>query len=365
VLKFLLKHTLFYLCVALPTLVAIIYYGLFASAVYISESQFIVRTAQKQSSSALGDLLKGSSFMRAQDDTYSVQSYILSRDAMRIIDEELDLKDKFSSTEINALSRFAGIVPDDSYEAFHQYYLKMIHLGVDPASSIITLQTKAFTAEDSLGVNQKLLSLSEQLINKLNERARQDMVRFAQREVEESEEKAKTASLNLAEYQNRVGVIDPVQQSSLPLQQVAKLQNELIAVRSQILQIEALAPENPQLPVLRKHITMLEKEIDKESGKVTGQSDKSMATKAVQFHRLSLDKEFAERQLASTLASLEQARAEAQRQQLYLEHIAQPSLPDEAMEPRRLRAVLTIFILGLISWGILGLLVAGTKEHHG
>ena len=109
---------------------------------------------------------------------------------------------------------------------------------------------------------------------------------------------------------------------------------------------------------------MLEKEIDKESGQLTGSPDKSLVSKAVQFNRLSLDKEFADRQLSSALASLEQARTEAQKQQLYLERIAQPSLADVAQEPYRLRIIATVFILGLIIWGILSLLIAGVKDHQ-
>jgi len=67
--------------------------------------------------------------------------------------------------------------------------------------------------------------------------------------------------------------------------------------------------------------------------------------------------------LASAMTSLEQARSDAQRQQLYLERIAQPSLPDEALEPRRVRYTLSTLLFGLICWGILTLLVAGTREH--
>jgi capsular polysaccharide transport system permease protein len=54
---------------------------------------------------------------------------------------------------------------------------------------------------------------------------------------------------------------------------------------------------------------------------------------------------------------------EALRQQLYLERIVQPNLPDYAMEPRRLRSVLVVFVLGMMAWGVLSLLVAGIREH--
>lgn len=359
-----LKNKLFLLCVIIPTFAASTYYAKFASDIYLSESQLIIRTPEKQTSSLLGDFLQGSGFVSSQSDAYTVQQYVLSRDAMRRLDEKFAMKEKFSSANIDPVSRFAGVLPDNSYEAFYRYYQKMVEVELDSTSSIIILRSRAFKASDAQEINQQLLTFSEDLVNKLNERARQDMIRFAQNEVTDAESKAKTAALALARYQNTVGVIDPVQQSSIPLQQIAKLQDELISTRTQILQVETLSAENPQLPILHKRAEMLEQEIEKESNKLTGSADKSLVSKAVQFNRLSLDKEFADRQLASTLASLEQARAEAQRQQLYVERIAQPSLPDVAQEPDRIKIVFTVFILGMISWGVLSLLVAGVKEHQ-
>ena len=68
--------------------------------------------------------------------------------------------------------------------------------------------------------------------------------------------------------------------------------------------------------------------------------------------------------LSSAMSTLEQARNEAQRKQLYLERIVQPNLPDQAMEPRRLRNILAVFLIGLITWGVSAMLVAGIREHQ-
>jgi capsular polysaccharide transport system permease protein len=95
---------------------------------------------------------------------------------------------------------------------------------------------------------------------------------------------------------------------------------------------------------------------------VTGEAG-SFSARAPEFERLALEKTFAERQLATALAALESARSEAQRKQLYLERLVQPSLPDKAMEPRRIRAVLTVLLLGLVAWGVTTLLVASIREH--
>ena len=71
----------------------------------------------------------------------------------------------------------------------------------------------------------------------------------------------------------------------------------------------------------------------------------------------------ADRTLGGALAALDSARSEAARKQLYLERLVQPNLPDMAMEPRRLRSVLTVFVLGLILWGVVSLVVASVREH--
>lgn len=355
------SHRIFWLAVVLPTLVAIVYFGFIAADVYISESRFVVRSPERQTASPLGMLLKGTGFTRSQDDSYTVQDFILSRDALRALDEKIDLRTAYAKGDM--ISRFPGLDWDESFENMHRYYQKTVGVQLDPVSSIATVTVRAFSADEAQIINQRLLEMGEALVNQLNERGRQDMIRFAANEVAEAEKKAKLASLTLARYRNEKGVIDPEKQSAIPLQQIAKLQDEMIATKSQLAQLQMLTKDNPQIPVLRKRIQMLETEIELESGRVAG-GGRSLASKAVEFQRLALEKEFADKQLASALASLEQARNEAQRQQLYLERIAQPSLPDAAMEPRRLRAIFAVFILGLIVWGVLSMLIAGIKEHQ-
>lgn len=355
-------HRLFWITVVFPTVAAILYFGLIASDVFISEARFVVRSPERQTASPLGMLLKGTGFTRSQDDSYTVQDYILSRDALRALDEKLDLHSAFKKGDL--FSRFPGLSWDDSFENMYRYYQKMISVQIDAASSIGTVTVRTFRAEEAQKVSVMLLEMAEELVNKLNERGRQDMVHFAANEVALAEEKAKKTALALAAYRNQKGVIDPEKQSAIPLQQVAKLQDELISNKAQLAQLQLSVKENPQIPVLKKRIQMLEAEIEHETAKVTGGGGKSLASKVVEYQRLALEKEFADKQLATALASLEQARNEAQRQQLYLERVAQPSLPDAAMEPKRMRNILATLIVSMIIWGILTLLIAGVKEHH-
>lgn len=358
----LFKNRLLLVTTIIPTALAILYFGLIASDVYISESRFVVRSPERQTASPLGLILKGAGFSKAQDDSYTVQDYVLSRDALKALDDELKIKEAYSSSSIDIFSRFAGTDWDDSLEAFHQYYQKKVNVQLDSASSITTLTVRAFSAESAQNINQRLVDLAESLVNKLNERGRQDMIRFAADEVADTQAKAKAAALALSQYRNAKGVIDPEKQSTIPLQQVAKLQDELIATKTQVMQLEKLARDNPQLPVLRQRAGLLENEIQAETHRVAG-GERSLAGKAAEFQRLALEKEFSDKMLASAMSTLEQAKNEAQRKQLYLERIVQPNKPDQAMEPRRIRGILSTIALGLIVFVVMSMLFAGMREH--
>jgi capsular polysaccharide transport system permease protein len=354
---------LFLLTVVLPTVLSAGYFGLYASDVFISESRFVVRSPQRQAATGLGAILQSAGFSRSQDDTYTVHDYILSRDALRQLEEHLSVSDAYSSREVDIFSRFAGIDPDDSFEALHRYYQKQVKLEVDSASSIMVLKTSAFDAALARDMNERLLEMSERLVNALNQRGREDMIRFAAAEVAAAEAASRQATLAVASFRMRMGVFDPDRQSALQLQLVSKLQDELIATRTQIAQVRLLASESPQIPALEKRLETLRKEIEAETGKVAG-AGRSLSSQSVEFERLSLDRVFADKQLAAALTSLEQARNDAQRKQFYLERIVQPALADRAVEPRRLRSVMATLVLGFVLWGILSMLLAGVREHQ-
>jgi capsular polysaccharide transport system permease protein len=341
--------------VIIPTLLAVVFNGLIASDLYTSESRFVVRSPERQAVNPLGAIFSGSGFSSSVNDTYTVQDFVRSRDAMAALGDTINLRAVFGDGDW--FTRFPTMGLNDSNEHMHEYYQSRVHVHHDPITSIATMRVSAYEPKVAHSINSNLLTMGEDLVNQLNERGRQDMIRFATNEVAQAEAKAKAAVLALAQYRNKVGVIDPERQTAIPLQQIAKLQDELLNTRSQLAQLQMLARDNPQIPVLRQRIDLLEREISKESARG------SLASRAADFQRLSLEREFADRQLASALGSLEQARSEAQRQQLYLERIVQPSLPDAAMEPRRLRNIFTVFLLGLVAWGVITMVYAGIREH--
>jgi capsular polysaccharide transport system permease protein len=357
------RHIGFVFFVLAPTSLAILYYGFFASDVFISESRFLVRSPQHPMQGGfVGELLQGSGITHSQDDTYSVHDYILSRDALRELDAKLGVRKAFTSKQVDPINRFAGLSWDDSFEELYRYYGKHVAMDYDSASSISTLTVRAFTAQDAQRINDLLLQMSERLVNTLNERSRQDLIHYAADEVKLAADKATAAAVALSEYRSKHEVFAPDQQAALQLESVAKIQEELVSTEAQLAQLRKLSPSNPQIVGLESRTHTLRHAIETEAAKVTS-ANGSFSAHAPNFERLTVESDFADKQLGIAMADLETARSEALRKQLYLDRLVQPNLPDKAMEPRRIRSVFTVLLVALIAWAVVSLLVAAIREH--
>src|SRR6202789_4540110 len=358
------RHWLFVVMVLAPTLGAIVYYGLIASDVYVSESRFLVRNSQQQSSSGIvGALLQGTGLGgHTGDDSSSVHDYILSRDALKELDEKLDMRKSFSKPDVDLFDRFPGLGLSRSFEKFYLYYGKHVAVEYDPSSSISILTVRAFTAEDAYKINHALLDMSERLVNTLNDRSRRDLIDFADHEVKIASDKAKDAAIALFTYRSGKSVFEPDKQAMVQLEGVAKIQQELVTTETERAQLEKLSPDNPQIGALTDRAEALRNAIASEASKVTS-ANGSFSARATDFERLTLDVEFADKQLGITLAELESGRAEALQKQIYIETLVQPNLPDKAMQPKRFRSMFTVLILSLFGWAVASILIASVREH--
>jgi capsular polysaccharide transport system permease protein len=82
-----------------------------------------------------------------------------------------------------------------------------------------------------------------------------------------------------------------------------------------------------------------------------------------EFAKLQLETEFATKAYLSSLASLESARIEAVRKNLYLETFVRPHVPEVAKYPTSLLNVVLVFVVSLLVWAIGGLFVSAIREH--
>lgn len=354
---------LFLVTVVIPTLLSILYFGLLASDVYISESRFVVRSPEKSQPTGLAAIFKTTGFSFAGDEIYAAQNFVESRDALRALDKGGNYRKAYSSPDISIFDRFDGFGFENTFEDLYKYYRKRVGLDYDTTSSIVTLTVRAYSPQDALRFNRQLLEMAEATVNTLNTRGRQDLVTFAQREVDAAKATSQRSALALSAYRNSAGVLDPEKQAAVQVQMISKLQDELIATRTRLAETRAVAPGSPQIPVIEARAASLSKEIDRQLGLVTG-NNRSLSSRAAQYQRVLLESQLADKQLAAAMASLDDAKNESNRKQAYVERVVQPNLPDEPLEPRRWRGILATLALGLAAWGIISMLVAGMLEHR-
>ncbi|AYG68899.1 MULTISPECIES: capsule biosynthesis protein [unclassified Rhizobium] len=351
------------LAVVGPTLVVSAYYAFIAAPIYVSEASFVVRMAAPPSSNVFGSLLQNSGITRSQDDTFSVQEYIRSRQALKELTDRLPVRAIFGSRQADRLTRFPRPWENSSEEELYNYYSDRVSVIHNDTTGITMLRTTAFHAQDAADLNTALLSLGGKLLDRLNDRARSDAVRFADNEVQEAQQRAIDAQKNITNFRNKELMIDPNASSMSMVDLITNLTAELANTRARLAETRKTAPDSNAIPFLTSQIAALEQQIENERAKMVG-SDKSVAPRIADYESLVLMREFANKALVAALDSLEAARADARRQQLYLEVVVPPHLPDEAEMPYALKNILVVFLSLSLAYLLGWLMLTALRDHE-
>lgn len=350
-----------------PPIFAVFYYGLFAADRYVSEANIIVRSvSSKKAAGGLDMVLQTFGISRAVDDTNAVQNFMLSRDAVRALESRIPLREIFSNSNADIFTRFPRfwLWKNDSFERLYEFYLDRVTVVQDASKGITTVKAVAFRPEDALRITQELLKISEEMVNRMNVRAQADTVKSAQLSVDEAGNRLIETKKELTRYRNRELIVDPLKSSQSVLDTITSLATEYSQTQAQVQEMTRLAPNNPAIAARQARADALRARITEERDKLAG-TDAAMAKKIEGYEQLSASSDIAEKALAAASNSLETARQEARRQQIYIEQIVSPNLPDQSTEPERLRMILTYIVVSFMLGAVFWLLNAGTQEHTG
>lgn len=357
------KRRWFVIVVILPTILAAFYYSLIASDIYISESRFVITSPEEKRPqlSTLANLIQTTGLSGGQEQAREVLEYVKSRDALRSL-EQAGIKAKFGSEEADFISRYPQPFVQGTFEDLFKYYGKMVKARLDNESGTAILEVQAFTARDAYEINRDLLSLSESLVNRLNERARTTGIAEAQKQVNAALERAQKARSKLAEYRNSQALIDPSKQAVGVLEIADKMIAERAALQAQLELMQRMTPDNPSIPALRSRISAISVQIASQDNRVVG-SREGIASKVGGYENLLVEQEFATESLNVANAALVQARAAALRQQFYLERIVEPNMPDMPLLPRRLLDIIIVGAIATCLYFIGWMFIVGILEH--
>lgn len=130
--------------IVLPVLLVSVYYAFIAAPIYVSQSSFVVRVSAPPSSSSFGNLLQNSGITRSQDDTFSAQEYIRSRDALQRMSDDLPIRTYFDRPEADIFARFPAPWQTGLFEELYRYFSQRVQVIHNDTTGITVLRTSAF-----------------------------------------------------------------------------------------------------------------------------------------------------------------------------------------------------------------------------
>lgn len=330
--------------VALPTLIAGWYYFRIATPLYSTISQFQIQQAEKASAGGLGGLFSGTQ-LATNPDSVSVQSYLSSRDAMLRLDADLGFKQAFQDPAVDPILRLA---PDATNEQTYKVYRNSVKIGYDPTEGVINMEVIAPDPKLSEEFSLALIKYAEGQVDQMTARLRADQMEGAVQTYEDAEKKVLEAQRRVLDLQQKLGVLDPLAESTVVMGQISALEAQLAQKRLELGQLLAnTSPNQSRVAATRGDITRLEAMLAETRAQLTeGDATRgSLAAIAGEIRIAESDLLTRQELLAAAAAQMESARIEANKQVRYLSLSISPVPPDEATYPKAFQNTIVALLL--------------------
>lgn len=350
-----------FLFVFLPTAVAGYYYYNIATPLYATNSEFNIQQAESQAAGGLGGLFQGTGLATQQDST-TVQSYLQSRDAMQRLDAELGFQSHWTGPNIDALWR---LEPDATNEATYALYQSKVRLGYDPTEGILKMEVIAADPQTSQAWSERLISYAEEQVDSMTQRLRNDQMQGARESFEEAERRVIDAQAKVLDLQERLGVLDPLTETSSLMSQITQFETQLRTKQLELDQVLANArPQQARVDTLRGEIGRLRDLVQELRSSMTDTVDGTASLARISGELRIAEADLATRQLLLQQAAsqMESARVEANRQTRYITVGVSPIAPDEPTYPRAFENTLLAFAIFAGIYLMLSLTVSVLRE---
>ncbi len=354
----------FFIVVVAPSIVATAFFGFIQSPIYTSNAEIMIKAPSQTSSlNGIGSFLQSAGITSTPSDSYTVNSYLLSRSVVKDLEKDPGIRQIYSRPEADFIDRFPNFFIHGSFESLFEHYTSWVSISFDSNSNITTLAVKAFRPIDAQRLAQRLITLSEIKANEINDRVREHGLKQARDEVASLQQKALENEARITSFRSREAVLDPNQASTQTVSLLASLESELVASRAALKQMQTAAPNSPMLPALQSRVSALEAQSRVEQMKGTDGKD-SLAPKMAQYQQLTTEQQVLQQMLQSAVTAMEASSVSLQAQQIYIAPIAAPNLPDrgQSIYDRLLDIIISVSTF-LLVYGIGRLLAAAVGDY--
>ncbi|MCY1740360.1 capsule biosynthesis protein [Ensifer sp. SL37] len=337
---------------AAPNAFAVLYYGFIASDQFQSETRFTVRT----SAPALGkdQLGKATGIPSAKivQDTQIVAEFITSKGMIDALSESIDIRSIYAAPGADVLSRLED---EASAEDLLSYWQDMVSAAISPASGIITVKVRAFSADDAQRILIEVVRAAESAVNNMNARIWRDVTQTAQENQDRAAVQLRIARENLQAARNKTGMLSIEGTASVLTALIGNIERERLELQQRYeVQSQSVAKDAPQLVVLHREIVSKERQIKELQGQLAGSTvgqDQTLADASVTFAQRQMEQNLAEKQFSASVKTMEQIKFVSRQQLLYLDSFLSPDRPDSPKFPKRFFWIVATFLSSLVAWG--------------
>ncbi|MGE4430272.1 MAG: hypothetical protein AB7E05_05955 [Sphingobium sp.] len=345
------------------TAIAGIYWLFIASDRYVSESHVIVQRTELSAISSLdiSTFLTGASTGN-RGDQLILRDFLRSKDIVRKLDRELNLREHYSSWRIDPFSRMAT---DPTIEELHNYYLSRVSIEYDDYSGVLVVKVQGFDPGMAQKINKALVREGERFMNAMAHELARDQVAFLEKEVAVLGKRAMAARKAVLDYQNENGLVSPAATAKSIGSIVAQLEAQRTELQTRLTAMQAyLVSDQPALVELRQQIDAISEQIEEENARLVSPQGNRLNSKTEEFQRLEMEAGFAQDLYKTALIGLEKGRVEGTRTIKKMSIVQTPSLPEYSEQPRRLYETALYAIMAMLFAGVAHLLMAIVRDHR-
>lgn len=343
---------------------AFLFYNLFwVSDRYVTETRAYVKSTTENTPMlpTIATLVPGGAGGSSQD-ALLLQSYIKSNDMLKRLDERLDLRGHYSSSEWDFFSRMGA---DAHEEDFLDYYNEHVSVSIEPTSDILIIRGQGFTREFSRRVAETVLVEAEAYINNVSQQIALQEIGFVEQELTRARSAVNDARAAMLSFQSENELLDPAVTGAAIQAVVNEMEGDLVRLEAEEKVLTSyLQTDAAELVAIRDRINGIKDQLELERDKFASQGEQSINQVNAQFQELNLAFEFATDIYRGSLQTLEQARVESYRKLKHLVVIQSPQTPDSALMPRKLYNLVTFFIVIHLIYGIAVMIIATIREHR-
>lgn len=350
----------------LVALLGVVYWAVIASDRYVSQTHVIVQKADINVSQGMdfGNLLGALGGGSSHVDQMLLRDFLLSLDMLKILDDKLDLRRHWASTEHDLLSRLWD--ENEPIEWFHRYYLDRVSVVFDDYSGVLEITAQAFDPKTAQAITSTMVTEGERFINELSHRLAAEQVTFLEEQVESLKNRLLEARREVIRFQNTHKLASPEAAVQSRIELIAKLEATRADLQTKLNAMKAyLVSDNPAVEQTRQQISAIEAQIKKEEQLLASSQQKNALNSVLEeYQQLELAAAFAEEAYKSALTALEKGRVEASRKLKKVSVLQTPTLPEYPEEPRRVYNSIVFVLLALLAAGLFHLIAAIIRDHR-